>query len=174
MFSDHKSESLQLLTVHYNGMKKLLFASGRKFTNDIQLIEDCIHDVLLKLCEKEDVIKIRNLNSYLLRAFRNSLTRELSKKMTEVNICEIPNDDLLENSVEDDWIDSEETKSIRVTIAKTIDCLSRRQREIILLCYMEQRSYDEICQLLGLKYQVVRNIMNSALKRMRVNMAQCK
>jgi len=174
MLEDHKFESLQLLTVTYNELKKTLFSYGRKFTNDVQLIENCIHDVFLKLCEKENIPSIRSMNVYIQRSFVNRLKDELARKPSVVDISEIPADLLQVSPIEVRIVETEEAKRIETFIAQMMNCLTKRQRQLIMLHYMEQRNYDEICQLLGLKYQVALNIINRALKRLRENMEQCQ
>ena len=46
-------------------------------------------------------------------------------------------------------------------------CLSPRQQEIITLYYIEQRKYDDICRIMGINYQSVRNLMHRSLLRLR-------
>ena len=167
---DHKYESLRLLSVQYNEMKKVLFSYGHKFTNDVQLIEDCIHDVFLKLCEKENLSTIRHMNVYLLRTFRNRLNDEMARKPSIADISEIPSDLLRVRSDEACLIETEEAIRIENAITQMMACLTKRQRQLIMLHYLEQRSYDEICHLLGISYQTVRNKMNQALKRIRDHM----
>ena len=48
-----------------------------------------------------------------------------------------------------------------------VKCLSPRQQQIIRLYYIEQRKYDDICQIMGINYQSVRNLMHRSLLRLR-------
>ena len=169
MSQGHNSESLQLLTIHYNAMKNVLFFYGRRFTNDHQLIENCIHDVFLNLCEKESLSSISNINFYLLRSFRNRLSEELSRKPLVEYICEISSEDMIEISVEDYFIEAERAKRIQTYLSQVLGYLTPRQKELILLYYVEQRSYVEICQLTGISYQTAKNTINQALRRLQKN-----
>ena len=45
--------------------------------------------------------------------------------------------------------------------------LSPRQKQIITLYYLEQRKYNDICQIMGINYQSVRNLMHRSICRLR-------
>ena len=50
--------------------------------------------------------------------------------------------------------------------------LSPRQRQIITLYYIEERKYDDICRIMGINYQSVRNLMHRSISRLREYAAQ--
>ena len=45
--------------------------------------------------------------------------------------------------------------------------LSPRQRQIINLYYIEHRKYEDICRIMGINYQSVRNLMHRSICRLR-------
>ena len=62
-------------------------------------------------------------------------------------------------------IEEEQKKHNR--LKEFVRCLSPRQQEIIKLYYVEQRKYDDICRIMGINYQSVRNLMHRSLLRLR-------
>ena len=52
-------------------------------------------------------------------------------------------------------------------LMKNIAKLSPRQQQIIHLYYIEQRKYDEICDIMGINYQSVRNLMHRSISSLR-------
>ena len=61
----------------------------------------------------------------------------------------------------------EEEKRRNEAMEQYIHNLSPRQQQIVHLYYIERRKYDDICQIMGISYQSVRNLMHRSLSRMR-------
>ena len=155
----HRANTLSII---YQELLPVLNRYGLKITGNQSLVEDCIHDVFLKLCEMEDISGIVNMKSYLLRSFKNSLLDKLAR-LPEDNYDELLHDYQMEQSDEDHLIETESMQKLQAYIENAIESLTNRQKELIYLYYIEQRSYDEICNITGLKYQTARNIVHSAL-----------
>ena len=61
----------------------------------------------------------------------------------------------------------EQQQKLTAHIEKFFDRLSPRQRQIINLYYVEQRKYEDICRIMGINYQSVRNLMHRSILRLR-------
>ena len=61
----------------------------------------------------------------------------------------------------------ERMSALTASIEKYFHKLSPRQREIINLYYIEERKYDDICRIMGINYQSVRNLMHRSISRLR-------
>ena len=61
----------------------------------------------------------------------------------------------------------ERQQVLTATVEQFFDKLSPRQQQIINLYYIEQRKYDDICQIMGINYQSVRNLMHRSIMRLR-------
>ena len=48
-----------------------------------------------------------------------------------------------------------------------MNALTRRQRQAITLYYLEQRKYDDICDIMKMNYHSVRNLMYRGMARLR-------
>lgn len=149
-----------------------LFIFGAKFTADREMIKDCIQDVFVKLytkCGEGELDSVVNIESYLYVSLKNRINDEFRHNN---HICDNEIDEnnaktLCDNSEAYDIERIEEEQKKSKTITEYMKCLSPRQQQIIKLYYMEQRKYDDICQIMGINYQSVRNLMHRSLLRLR-------
>ena len=154
----------QLYDLHIN----ILFNYGLKLTIDKELLKDCIHDIFVKLYTKKDELgTIDNLKSYLFISLKNKLCDELRKRMymsdtavEEVSIS-TPTD------VEDDYMEEEQRQNEFSLVKRLLDQLSPRQREALTLYYIEEKKYEDICEIMNMNYQSVRNLMHRGLSKLR-------
>ncbi|MBQ6063404.1 MAG: sigma-70 family RNA polymerase sigma factor [Prevotella sp.] len=146
-----------------------LFAFGSRFTSDRELLKDCIHDVFVKLfAKRESLGAVNNIESYLYISLRNRINDEYRRN---VRLC----DNEINDSSMRDIAENEEYYHERRLRQETLSdyfkeyykLLSPRQKQIIHLYYLEQRKYEDICQIMGINYQSVRNLMHRSISRLR-------
>lgn len=147
-----------------------LFLFGTKLTADREMIKDCIQDVFVKLYTKRgELDTVVNIESYLYASLKNRLNDEFRRNShicdneIDDNIVKMTNDD---NSLCFENIEEQQNNVRKVT--DYVKCLSPRQQQIINLYYMEQRKYDDICRIMGINYQSVRNLMHRSLLKLRL------
>jgi RNA polymerase sigma factor (sigma-70 family) len=146
-----------------------LFAFGSRFSSDREMIKDCIQDVFVKLyTKKESLDSVENIDSYLYASLSNRINDEYrrnvrlcDKEINDVNMKKIAEADafVLERQ--------ERQQILSASIEQFFEKLSPRQQQIINLYYIEQRKYDDICQIMGINYQSVRNLMHRSIMRLR-------
>ena len=148
-----------------------LFAFGSRFTTDREMLKDCIQDVFVKFYTKrEDLEHVGNIESYLFISLRNRINDEFRRNN---HLCdnEITESNLHAYGTEEEY-DFEQAKQ-QMTLVENVEKLfaklSPRQRQIINLYYVEQRKYTDICQIMGINYQSVRNLMHRSICRLREN-----
>ena len=147
-----------------------LYEFGTKFTSDSEMIKDCIQDVFVKLYTKRgELDAVSNIESYLYVSLRNRINDEFRHNN---HVCDNEIDENQIKALYDDSeaydmerVEEERKKSTR--LKQYVKCLSPRQQEIITLYYIEQRKYDDICRIMGINYQSVRNLMHRSLLRLR-------
>lgn len=146
-----------------------LFAFGSKFTSDREALKDCIQDVFVKLfTRKEGLGTINNIESYLYISLRNRINDEFRRnfklcdnEITDANMQVVAeNDEYLHERME-------RQQALTDSVKKYFEKLSPRQRQIINLYYLEHRKYDDICRIMGINYQSVRNLMHRSISRLR-------
>ncbi len=148
-----------------------LFAFGSRFTTDRELLKDCIHDVFVKFYTKREELKyVDNIESYLFISLRNRINDEYRRN---AHLCD---NEIFENTIcLNDDIEDTPDSSYDLTdgdIEKLFNKLSPRQRQIINLYYIEQKKYNDICQIMGINYQSVRNLMHRSITRLREQVAK--
>ena len=153
----------------YNKHIDQLFAFGSRFTSDREMLKDCIQDVFVKLfTRRESLGPIDNVDSYLFISLRNRIHDEFRRngKITgdEVNDA---NMQAVAEYEEYNQEQMEQQQELTNNVEKFFEKLSPRQRQIINLYYIEQRKYEDICRIMGINYQSVRNLMHRSISRLR-------
>ena len=148
-----------------------LFAFGMKFTSDREMVKDCIQDVFVKFYTKRAYVSAtaNNVESYLYASLRNRLHDEFrhNSHLCDSEISDETNASLLKEDEAFTLERMEDEYSKACIVVRYLKCLSPRQQQIITLYYMEQRKYDDICRIMGINYQSVRNLMHRSLLRLR-------
>ena len=153
----------------YNQQIDQLFAFGSRFTSDREMLKDCIQDVFVKLYTRRNNLgPIDNVNNYLFISLRNRIHDEFRRngKMADDEINDI-NMQAIAEFEEYNQERMEQQQELTSNVEKLFDKLSPRQRQIINLYYIEQRKYDDICRIMGINYQSVRNLMHRSISRLR-------
>lgn len=154
----------QLYDSHIN----ILFNYGLKLTIDRELLKDCIHDIFVKLyIKKNELGVIENLRSYLFISLKNKLCDELRKRMFMSDTAVEEVDAVSPVNVEDDYVEEEQKMNDFSLIQHLLGQLSPRQREALTLYYIEERKYEDICEIMDMNYQSVRNLMCRGLTKLR-------
>ena len=164
--------SRESLSVLYEKYSASLYSYGCKFTADREFVKDCIHDVFVKMYEKEyNLSNIQDMKFYLLRSLKNRLLDGLSDTKTRKtdSIDDEASFSYIYGSLDENKLmDINETDKLRKEyIEKIFEHLTGRQKEAVYLYYIEELTYAEICKLLGINYQSLRNTIHRALERLR-------
>ena len=164
----HISEPTAASTL-YDMHINLLFNYGCKLTTDKELLKDCIHDVFVKLyTKKAELGIIDNFKSYLLISLKNKLCDELRRRMfmSETAVEEL-NPVAAGDDVEHQYLEKEKSCFENIKVKHLLAQLSPRQREALTLYYIEEKKYEDICTIMDMNYQSVRNLMHRGITRLR-------
>ena len=150
-----------------------LFAWGNTFTNDREIIKDCIQDLFASLInDQEKIDSIRNIKIYLFVSFRNNLMRMLRQKKEFRYEAEFSGD--YSNVLRDQSLNQleqfehhEMQQSKKMLFRKVFRSLSWRQKRVIYLRYHMKMDYNQICEILQLNYQSARTLVYRSIQRMR-------
>lgn len=148
----------------YESHIDLLYDYGRKFTQDHQLIEDAIQEIFISIWNnRKNISQPSSSKAYLLSSLRRKIGRKRNQKYTTQTLLTEENQIFdahfyFEPTNEDQGIAQQMTQ-----IKKHIDQLSERQKEILYLKFFEGMDYEEIGQIMDLKYQSVRNLYSRAI-----------
>lgn len=148
-----------------------LYSYGIAFGTDRAVLQDAIHDLFLHFIEKKTYLRdIENVKFYLFRALKNKLIsvgrssvffENIDDKIDYTFALKVTSIDLL--------IEEEERVQLTKRVEELLFCLTNRQREAIYLRYIQELSYDEIGELLGMSPKASRKLVSRALIRIREN-----
>ena len=155
----------QVYTFYY----KRFFNYGKKFTEDILLLEDAVQEALFTIWDKRALINTLDYPaSYFYNAFRYQLLykiRESQKKNSE-NIEVLD----LEFSAEQILIKKENDQVLDDKLKEALNTLTSKQKEAIFLRFYEGLSYDEVATILNITTKATYKIMARALEKLKETM----
>lgn len=152
-----------------------LFYFGTNFTTDHELLKDCIQDVFVKIYLKSRELKdIKNFKAYLYISLKNKLYDEMRKlsMMSEAELEEL-NPIAEGGTVEEVYVENETKMNKSHLVTSLMEHLSPRQRKAIQLYYIDGREYEEICDILQMNYQSVRNLVYRSMQKLREYALPC-
>ncbi|MFA5329813.1 MAG: sigma-70 family RNA polymerase sigma factor [Prolixibacteraceae bacterium] len=152
----------------YEDNYSALYYYGNKFTKDNDLIKDLIHELFIELIDSgRKLSKTNNIRFYLLKALRNKLLKQLSKKSIFTDSSPESSSFNIIESVENKLINEEISEESRNSILGAIKKISVKQQEIIYLRFYNDLSYQEIAVLFNVEIQTVRNLISRAIKSLK-------
>lgn len=158
----------------YNLYLPMLVNYGHCLTRDNELLEDCIHDVFVKLLDRSHCPKMTRLSSYLIISLRNRIVDEFRHRQFTVDTpAEAMSAHRSTEGVEDAYIDDERQLIRQRSLKNMLSALTPRQRKAFQLYYLEEKKYDEVCSIMHLGYPSVRNLVHRGMVRLRQAAASC-
>lgn len=71
------------------------------------------------------------------------------------------------DDVENQYLEKEKSCFENIKVKHLLAQLSPRQREALTLYYIEEKKYEDICTIMDMNYQSVRNLMHRGITRLR-------
>jgi len=149
-----------------------LLEYGRRFSTDISLVEDAIQDLFVYIWQKRDTLSAPDtIRPYLLVALRRRIIRTIQTKQKRQD--ERPVEEFsfaAEWAIDEQIIAQELSEEQSQQLKMAFTALTGRQREALFLRFYEGLSYEEISEVMDVRYQSLRNLISTALKRLREHM----
>jgi len=166
-----KSGDRQALEILFRRYHKDLYRYAVKFCRDEEMAEDQIQNLFLRIwVRKEKLGNVTAVKSYLTTCLRRDLITEMNRKRKKISHEENKHSNFgFSLSVEEFIIRSEHTDFRKKQLAKAIDALTSKQKEILYLRFYEGMSYEEIEGIMDINYQVARNYLYQSLQKLREN-----
>ena len=167
LWSRLKTGDRHAFDIIYRRYVDTLFKYGSRFSKDSNTVEDAIHDLFVYIWkQKENLSDTDSIKAYLLFALRNSLLKILKNKSRVELKDQDPYLSEKEKSAEDTIIEDEEQEELKFVLKESMNVLSNREREVMYLKYFDGMSYEDICSIMNINYQSVRNLVSRSLKKL--------
>ena len=170
LWEDFKNGEKYALTQIYYLYADPLFRYGQKFSSDVELVKDAIQDLFFDLIRTRATLGTTDhIYFYLIKTLRRRLHKS---KSTTKNLVLTDGENEINSahivySIEDEWIQKEELTKKEEIIRKGLAELSPKQREIIYYRFTCDFEYDQICEIMSMKYDSARKMVFRALKTLR-------
>ena len=165
-FLEGDTQVLSLIFMRYSN---LLFDYGCRFTDDQDLVKDCIQEVFCTLIRThKNLSDTDNVKLYLLKSVKRRIIRELknaSNKPLSLDDHDYSFNFVWSENLENQLTEVAEEKML--LIADAMNSLTERQKEAIYLRFNRGLEYEEISSLLGLNYQSSRALIHRAIDKLR-------
>jgi RNA polymerase sigma-70 factor, ECF subfamily len=157
--------------------ERKLLRYARKFLSNPDNITDVVQEVFIKTYRNiQSFDADKKFSSWIYRIAHNSYINEL-KKQSRSPLQLLDFDLLLGHTViEDPLVREKEQKEMREVVEKGLDLLSPRYKEIIVLYYLEELSYQEISDILripigtvGIRLKRAKEALRKEYKRLDID-----
>ncbi|GGC15742.1 MULTISPECIES: RNA polymerase sigma factor [Dyadobacter] len=137
-----------------------------RLLKDVAITEEILQDVFLKLWEHRRRIEpARGFRTYLYRMADNRAIDAFRKISRDKNLQqELWASDIGSYVQEDELFN---TKDDYQLVADAIDQLSPKRRQVLILCKLEDKSYREVADLMGISVSTVSNQLVKAIKEIK-------
>lgn len=154
--------------VLYDMYAQMLLNYGCCLTTDKELVKDCVHDVFVKLLDRNHDKSIKRVSSYLIISLRNKLVDAFRRNsyLSDTTVEDYRNK-ICSQDVEHNYLTEEQSRLESDFVNRLLSTLTPRQREAFQLYYIEERKYDEICRIMNMNYHSVRNLVHRGMLRLR-------
>lgn len=151
----------------YEAYAQDMFTYGLCFTNNRDLVKDCIHEVFIHLFEKRNILEHEHLKFYLIRSMRNEILRAFrdAKETHPVEEAELAFTPVY--SVEDEYIQKEQEATRQRDIQEMMSHLTPNQRQAIYHRYIDEFSIQQIADIMNIHYQSVQNLLQRSIKKIK-------
>lgn len=169
LFIDEGSEMALSNIYAYN--YDLLFDYGHKFTINNQIIEDAIQDVFINIIKyRKSIGEVKNVQGYLVSTFRRQIILDINKQKNIISAEQLP-DGFFDyfRSPDTETNDKEEKEVLYSTIAKCVNNLTAKQKEIVYLKFEKEISYEDIAQILNITVDSCYKSIYRAVKSIRIS-----
>lgn len=163
-----KEGSWDAYTRLYNDHFKVLNNYGYKFTRDVNIIEDAIHDLFIKLWTNRATLgNPASIKNYLYKSLRGIIFRKIQGQSRFVGLeSETDYNFSFEISFDHQIIANEEERELQHKIKTVVKTLPARQQEIIYLRFYEGLGYEEISDIMEININSTYKLLYKAFNNL--------
>jgi len=160
----------------YNDYFKMLNNYGYKFTKDVNIIEDAVHDLFIKLWTNRATLGTPvSVKNYLYKSLRNVIFRKMQYQSRFVDLADEPDYSFsVELSFDHQIIANEEERELHLKLKTVIKNLPARQQEIIFLRFYEGLGYDAIADIMEINTNSAYKLLYKAFNNLQAALKTTK
>ncbi|MBP1838605.1 RNA polymerase sigma factor [Formosa algae] len=157
----------------YDRYVNILFSYGMYHSKDRGYVMDCIHDLFVDLFKyRNNLSKTDNVKYYLFKSLKRKINKKYNKKNASVSLDEFDYEiDAMtkkhSDSCEKDIITEEHISERNKKLRDAMKTLSDKQRKVLALRFEEEKTYEEISEMIGVSVQSARTSIYRAIKALR-------
>lgn len=161
----------------YRRYFQVLFSYGKRLIKDEDVVKDAIQDLFVDIWRThKNISQAQSVKFYLISSLRRKIHRSLKPDYLFGDYWENISEQFLpiHPSVEKDFTQIEEEYLNKERVNSWLIQLPERQNEALILRYFHNFEYAEIAQILDIKEQTARNLVQKAiilLRKMAVTLA---
>lgn len=163
-YTNNETDFEQLFRQYY----PILCGFARSYVHNMPVVEEIVSDVFVRYWnDRQNIIIKASLKDYLFKSVGNACIDFLRKEQKhQQTTSSIVNPDVVCTTLADlgedplDYLISAETEQ---QIMKAIDELPERYRQTLTLCRLEEMSYDEAAEIMGISKNTIKSNLREAL-----------
>jgi len=164
-----------LFDVHFSELYRFVYG----YVQSVEAAKDLVHETFLRLWQQREKVDLGGptVRSYLYTIARYRSLDHLRRRRVELRwqreYCDpvmVDHGAAVAADLEKEFTDNE----IAAAIQQAVDTLPRRQREVLLLRWQGQASYDEIARTLGISPKTVAVHLSRATQHLREMLTQVR
>ncbi|MGK7396487.1 MAG: RNA polymerase sigma factor [Candidatus Cyclobacteriaceae bacterium M3_2C_046] len=170
-----KQGNIEAFNLIFKKYYHLMYNYGYQIYPDKEFIKDNLQDLFFEIWkDREKLGDVRSVKFYLLISFRRKVISVLTRnrKQFQQQKQQTQLEEQVTFSYEQQMIDGQLENEQMQHLQQELTKLPPRQKEAIYLKYFQELPYDEITQIMSLKYQTVRDLIYKGIKTLRSNTRQ--
>jgi len=174
IWNNLRNGDVEALGELYDLFVDCLFSIGIQVVNDRSVVQDQLHELFLDLYKyHEKLSAVENVPGYLITSFKRKLYKQNNFKVTylkqnwEENLEEVSPDLKITRSQEEILIQEENTKERSNFLKGQLSNLTEHQRHILKMKFTEEKSYEEIADIMSLSVASARTLLYRTVKTLR-------
>ncbi len=169
LWQEYKAGRQAALLFIYDQHYQALYRYGFKICGNQNMVKDAIQDIFTQLWLNHQTInEVQHIRAYLLKYLRRQLFKTIKSENRFVDLDNLSfKETEIEFSYEALLIDQQISSELKERLQGAMVNLSKRQQEAIYLRFYHDLSYEQIAEIMALKYQSVRNLVHESIKVLR-------
>ncbi|MDR6568849.1 RNA polymerase sigma factor [Chitinophaga sp. CC14] len=157
----------------YEMYADMLFRYGLRYIKDTSTIKDCIQELFTSLYHyRSNLAHDVNIRFYLLRSFRRKIHQAVKKNATILHTVNAEDyfSIVYEPDAEQLLIAAEQQQEMLRLLARELNELPARQKEVLFLKFNCNLSYEEVAGIMKISVPTCRTLAYRAFRQLRANM----